>query len=262
MPSAVLPSTSRRLLLAVSSSWAGDGVRTILTSIVHAQDLAVDALFVEDLDLLQLAALPFTREVGRTSGISREIWPDDVERALRTAARQMERDVRRLAEEHRFACTFETRRGRFESEVLRRVGTVDVVLLPARRASPTTGLERARSPHQVIVRVAPDAPAGERALRLAASLARQEHGWLVLVLPDPARHPGASILDWARARLPAPAVPLRTVVESATHPMPLAALAHAGRHDVVVLPEQSPRTDDGALDIALAALPCTAVLVR
>lgn len=262
MPSAVLPSTSRRLLLAVSCSWTGDGARTILTSIVRAQDLAVDVLFVEDLDLLQLAALPFTREVGRTSGISREIWPGAVERSLRAAAQQMERDLRRLAQEHRFACTFETRRGRFESEVLRKADAVDVVLLPSRRSSPTTALERARSPQQVIVRVEPDAPAGERALRLAAFLAQPDLRRLVLVLPDPGRHPAAEVLTWARARLPASALPLRTVVESAAHPRPVAALARAGRHDVMVLPADGSRTDDGALDVALATLPCTAVLVR
>lgn len=253
------PADARRLLLAVSSRWGGDGVRAILASLVQVQHMAVEALFVEDLDLLHLAALPFTREVGRTSGISREIGTRSVEQALQAAARQMELDLRRLAEEHRFVCTFETRRGRYDAEVRRRADEVDVVIVPPRSGTP---IAPARGPTRVIVLVDADSPSGERALHTAAALVRGDPTRLLLVLPDPARRPTAETLAWVRGRLPFPSVPLRVVVGSAAHPLPEETLARAGRHDVVVLPAIDSEGPDGTLDAALAHLPCTAVLVR
>ncbi|MFO1322091.1 MAG: hypothetical protein U1F52_21000 [Burkholderiales bacterium] len=262
MPETRDPAAPGRLLLAVSSAWTGNGVRRILATLVEGQDLAVDALFVEDLDLLHLAALPFTREVGRTSGISRAILTDDVERALQSAARQMERDLRRLAVEHRFVCTFETRRGRFDAEVRRKAPAVDVVLVPPRRAPASPATSAPHVPPQVIVRIETETPAGERALRLAAALARSDRSRLVVVVPDPSRQATATALGWVRARLPSAAMPVRVVIESDANPAPLAALAGAGRHDVVVLPSAGASPQDGSLDAALDTLPCTAVLVR
>lgn len=259
MATARTPADARRLLLAVSSRWGGDGVRAILASIVQVQHMSVEALFVEDVDLLHLAALPFTREVGRTSGISREIGPRSVEQALQASARQMERDLRRLAEEHRFVCTFETRRGRYDAEVRRKADEVDVVIVPARRAGP---IPTSRGLSQVIVRVEADSPSGERALRIAAALAQGDPAQLLLVLPDPAQGPASRTLAWARERLPLPSVPLRAVAGSAAHPIPAETLARAGRHDVVVLPVTAVTGQDGTLDAALANLPCTVVLVR
>jgi hypothetical protein len=48
---------------------------------------ALEVLFLEDADLLGLAALPFSREVGLASGIARDVARHDIENALARAAR-------------------------------------------------------------------------------------------------------------------------------------------------------------------------------
>lgn len=250
-----------RRLMAIASLGTEDAAGAALAGLARALSVPVEALFVEDEDLILLAALPFTREVGRASGIAREFGPADLEHAMRGAAQRAEHRLRHLAGEHHFAWSFERRRGRYVAEVLACARAADIVVVPPRLAgAPSAPAHGAQPRFRVFVPLGSLGPAAERALRLAAVLAEGEMSRLVLVTTDEARQERAGVLSWVAGQLPTPtgaAAPIVTALAA-----PDAVLVHAGRRDVVVWP--APSTDDAepVLATILGTLHCTAVLVR
>jgi len=71
-------------------------------------------VFVEDEELLQLAALPFTRQVTLGAGVQ-PLTVEDTELHLRTAAEQARRELLAAAQRHSIPCSFEVVRGASES---------------------------------------------------------------------------------------------------------------------------------------------------
>lgn len=213
-----------RLLLALGAARTGDGTHALIAHLAHRASLHVSVLFVEDEALHAAAALPFARIVGAATGESRSLAPAEMARSLAAAARRVESELLALARVHRFACSFEARRGHFGSELLRRAGDAAAVMVPPRRmlagaASPP------RSPPRIFVGPDPATPGGARALAFAGMLAEARPDARLRMLPPDA-----------------PADDLRT----------------AGAGDVLVVPVPA---DAEAIDAVLAGLRCPAVLV-
>lgn len=97
----------------------------------------MQGLFVEDINLLQLAALPFTREVGFPSAIQRTIEPQDIERRLRAQARLSEHALARVAGRFNLRWSFRTERGQIVEQLLEvgREANLIVLGLRARQAA-------------------------------------------------------------------------------------------------------------------------------
>lgn len=87
-------------------------------------------LFVENIDLLHLAALPFTREVGFPSAASREIDVERMERTLRAVAGEASRMLGMVAESARLRWSFTVTRGVLAAELLSAAQRCDLVLVP------------------------------------------------------------------------------------------------------------------------------------
>lgn len=127
--------TARRVVL-------GLGVDTPESAIATAAELAIAlesallGLFVEDLDLLRLAALPFARESAAPPAIGRPLDAPTMERALRVKARAAERALARALEPRRQPWTFQVTRGPVLPALIRAAGAEDVVVTiePARGA--------------------------------------------------------------------------------------------------------------------------------
>jgi hypothetical protein len=166
----------RRVLLATSSRRCAV-LPTLLDGPGVTAPAALDVLFLEDTDLLGLAALPFSREVGLASGIARDLSRQDIEHALARAARQVDADARTLAQRLRSSYRFQVTRGRREEEIPRRAAAADLALVEPRR-------ERSRSlPAQVVVAVDSDLAAAERALHTAYLLAGRHWARVTVIVP-------------------------------------------------------------------------------
>ena len=102
-----------------------------------ARDLQAQlaALFVEDLTLLRVAALPVTREIGRVSGVARSFDLPDLERMLRRQAQQLHDQLATAAQTSRLAWSFEVRRGDLLEQALRLLAPEQAVLLGHRQES-------------------------------------------------------------------------------------------------------------------------------
>jgi hypothetical protein len=101
-------------------------------------------LFVENIDLLHLAALPFTREVGFTSSASRDLDVERMERALRAVAGAANRMLETVAGSARLPWSFTVTRGALVAELLNALQRADVVLVPGARASLRESVPRIR----------------------------------------------------------------------------------------------------------------------
>ncbi|MBN1249234.1 MAG: universal stress protein [Anaerolineae bacterium] len=86
-------------------------------------------LFVEDIDLLRAAALPFTRELGSYSARLRHMSAEQVERHFRARVRQIERLFRSLSEREAVQGSFQVVRGRVGSEIRIAAQEVDVLIV-------------------------------------------------------------------------------------------------------------------------------------
>jgi hypothetical protein len=143
-----------------------------------ARDLQAQlaALFVEDLTLLRVAALPVTREIGGVSGVSRAFDLADLERMLRWQAQQLHEQLASAARAASLAWSFDVRRGDLLEQALELLAPEQAVVLGRRRA--TAG--RARPEERSGVTVVLDAAQGDLcALHIALRVA---HGGSVSVL--------------------------------------------------------------------------------
>lgn len=124
--------TLRRIVVELGAP----GPATLPTAIELARALEAElvGLFVEDIDLLALAALPFG-EVGFPSAARRELDVDAMERSLRAKARRVRRELDARLAGIRVRWTFETVRGRPASALTTIAAADDVVVVPVARAA-------------------------------------------------------------------------------------------------------------------------------
>ncbi|WP_370279266.1 hypothetical protein [Pontibacterium sp.] len=193
---------THRILLALDP---GSPVNEALESAVDLaleQDAELHLMFSESGYLREVAGLPFCREVEFKSSRERQLSPQQVDRSLRSLARQLE---------HAFKQTLQTThlRGSFmlhqdsRQQLLRRCGGGDVLWL-----SPATLMIRIpsarRPPRDTLYLVYVDSPTGEHAISLANSLLRRGYKRLLVFVPDTLELQNLS----ARFELPAEIIPL------------------------------------------------------
>jgi nucleotide-binding universal stress UspA family protein len=119
----------RRILVALDVSPHS------MTALEAAAELAAGlkaelvGIFVEDINLLRLAQLPFAREVGIFSTSWRQLTALEVERQLQAQARRARRALAITASRAQVPWTFRVARGVISSELLAAASEADLVIL-------------------------------------------------------------------------------------------------------------------------------------
>jgi nucleotide-binding universal stress UspA family protein len=123
------PVRIRRILVAVDASAASVAALEAAAALAARLRAEIEGLFVEDINLLRLARLPFAREQSYAAGLARQMGAEDMERALRAQARlaqqAFERAAGRLSVRHRFRVV----RGQVVAELVSAAAAVDLVAL-------------------------------------------------------------------------------------------------------------------------------------
>src|SRR5512137_2232522 len=96
-----------RVLVALAASPQSRAAVETAIGLAAAVGARLDALYVEDANLMRLAALPFASETSPLTGIRRSLPLAEIERALRVEANRLERLLAHAAEQARIEWTFQ-----------------------------------------------------------------------------------------------------------------------------------------------------------
>jgi len=212
-----------RVLVALGASIPSRSAVATGVGLAAAVGAALEALFVEDVNLLRLGALPFASGISTLTGEWRALAVGEMERALRVEASHLEELLAASAARQRISWSFAVTRGELFAEAMMREADLIVLGAPMRSTAPTR--EPGWSgPVTALFDASPDSsralaattrfaralarkllilvPAGEgKAHRVAGQLARE---WLTaeqvegLVVPLAAAH--SALVDAVRTR--------------------------------------------------------------
>ena len=190
----------RRILLPLDVS------RDSLTALEIAFDLAaalggeISGLFIEDTELLAAGSLPFAREVGSRSGISRRLGSSDIQHQLRAVAGKARQALAEAGQRLNVHSSFRVGRGNVPAEILTAATDADMVVLGkagwsvgafrrpggtclailAESRIPVLIVERGATLSSPVLAAYDDTAGGRRALDFARELSRSL-GWELAV---------------------------------------------------------------------------------
>ncbi len=118
-----------RILVGVDLSAGSIAAAELTTEIASALDAEVCGLFVEEDDLLVLAAHPLVRELDTWSAATREIDTARLERRMRAQGYRARDRLVRLAARRGVPCSFQTMRGPATAAIREASHTADIVTL-------------------------------------------------------------------------------------------------------------------------------------
>jgi nucleotide-binding universal stress UspA family protein len=207
----------RRILVTLDASRHSLAALEATAELAARVQAELLGLFVEDVNLLQLAGLPFARV---TSYASAELRPMDsrtMERALRVQAEQARRSLETTAARRQLRWSFRVVRGEVATEVLAASMEVDLISVgpvgsllgsgaKAGAAARTVAVRAPRSvlvlrngirPGQPVVTVYDGSLAAVRALAVAAQVAEADGGRITVLIPADSPTPARQLLEEA-----------------------------------------------------------------
>lgn len=218
------PWTIRRILVALDASPHSLAALEAAIQMAMQSGAEVAGIFVEDVNLSRLAAMPFAREVCLISATSRQFDMECVERHLHAQATRIRHSLAGQAERASVRWSFHVARGSVAQEVLSAAADADVVVLGRSGSSLVRG-RRLGSTARAVLSGAPRAtmlvqqgtriqapfwvlydgsPPSRRALAAAAGMVAETNERLTVLLPvadvDEAAALRDEIADWLRAR--------------------------------------------------------------
>lgn len=239
-------------------------------------------LFVEDINLLRLAELPFAREMGVFSTTRRRLDILEVERELRAQASRARRALAIAAGRAQVPWSFRVARGVIAAELLTAASEADLVILgkvgwslTGRRHLGSTAravlsqatcltliLQEGVRLSLPILTVYDGSTPAQKALAAAIRLVRGKNGYLtVLILadgPDAARELQTNVAKWLRER--GLEARYRWLVGADVRHLP--RIVDAEGCGMLVLPGQHSRVQSQGLLVWLDEVTCPVLLVR
>ncbi len=221
------------------------------------------AVFVEDIDLLRLAALPFAQETGAISARARPLELGDVERALRGEAARLQRALAQAAAPAQLQWSFSVARGSPTRRALELAQDADLLVLGQAGAA-RLGIAAAPSAPELgpVVAVLGGLDSFARVLASALHLANAQQRELTLWV---ATQPGVDLdrqLAQAAQWLARQGRAARFATLDAPHPDSIAAKLRQQRAGTLVLARDFADLDAQQLDRLIAVALSPIVLVR
>jgi nucleotide-binding universal stress UspA family protein len=164
----------RRVLVALDAASSGAAAVESAARLAALLGAELHGLFVEDIDLLRLAALPFAQEVAFSSAAERRIEVSAVEALFRVKVEERRQSLAVAAQGAGARWSFHVVRGR----IIDAAAEADLLFLGRREALPAIG-----APRPVVVLVS-GSPSDRDSLQLAAQMSGGNGGGIVvLVMP-------------------------------------------------------------------------------
>jgi len=260
----------RRILVALDPGGDCTACFAEISRLAARLQAEVAGLFVEDINLLHSAGLPFVRRFAGPSGAWQDFGMSDIERELRSLAAGARQALAAAAEHHRVRWTFQVVRGRVGVALSSAAREADLLVIGRRGPAPESAVRLgAKASRSVLLlgalgatalgvaAVYDGSPGAGRALAAAARLA--EAGDLLVLVVGADR---ATLSKAAERRLEALGVraTLRTLGASAIERV-LATAAETGG-GILVMSADSPLLEPAEAERALERARLPVLLVR
>jgi nucleotide-binding universal stress UspA family protein len=119
----------RRILVALDASPASLAALDLAAELAGRYRAELLGIYVEDINLLHSAEIPFAKEIGFYSATSRRIDRPHIERELRAHAHRVERLLASIAEKANLRWSFRRSRGVIHGELLEAAEETDLIIL-------------------------------------------------------------------------------------------------------------------------------------
>jgi nucleotide-binding universal stress UspA family protein len=194
-------SPRKKILIALDASPRGMMALKVAVRLATESSADLEGLFVEDEDLVRLAALPFACEVEFRSSTSRPLLKGNMEQALQSAAHSAQLAFSSALQHEAVPWTFRIVRGTLVSASLEASSKADLLVIGQRGRSPRIAAAeylpaRRRSQPEVVV-VFDGSSSAPRALELAAKVAEGSQ-LAVLLIAQEGRDVSEPCLEWLR----------------------------------------------------------------
>jgi hypothetical protein len=221
----------------------------------------LEGIFVEDIDLIQIAELPFLREFRSVSRSEDMINLHRMEQELRVLARRAERLLGEQASRHNVAWSFRVWRGSIDTDLLSADIEADIFALTCLGAG-LVRMPKLRAASTAVSVVFNGTDASKRALDAAISLAANPDTMLNIILPAGEEAGVASLQQQAEMQVgdsPTHARYVRLHDGDLTDLLDILSDTHTS---VLVLERDSKLLQMPSLKRGLAALNCPVLVVR
>lgn len=175
-----------RILVTCDTSPLGTAAIDAAAALARRMDAELAGLFVEDINLLRMAALPFAREYALASAMARRMEAGDVERALQQQADALRTALSRAAQALAVPWSFQVVRGALLDSVLEAMHEADFAVFGHTGQFAVTASGR---PHAETIAAArpvltlyDGTLTADRALAAAQALAQGHHTDLVVLV--------------------------------------------------------------------------------
>jgi nucleotide-binding universal stress UspA family protein len=185
----------KRILVAIDTSPRSLAPLQIAVDLAAHMQAQLETLFVEDMNLLHLAELPFATELDRTSGEARALDSPSLTYALQSQAQRLRQLLRTFSEQRQVQTNLRVVRGNYVSEAMHAEADV-LFMFTSRRVSVATSsrIPKPSRSRPMIWDAAPiyvyytGGPESERPLTLATDLAGILGIEVVVLLPTGSDH--------------------------------------------------------------------------
>lgn len=269
----------RRILIALDASPASQAALDLAAELAIRYQAELIGVFVEDINLLRSADIPFTEEVGTYSATSRQIDSSHIERELKAHARRVEQLLSSIARKANLRWSFRSSRGLIPSELMAAASDSDLIILgktgwSGRNQIGSTAREVAvESPIQSLIlmhKVRPGTPVmvlydGSAASRNALVAARRiihPDSTLTVLINAEGREAAQKMEKEVRETLESDDLSVNFRWVADIHGDRISQLAMISNCDVVVMPAQSDQFDPKTLVEMLDKADCAVLLVR
>lgn len=272
----------RRILVALDTSTDSLAALQAAARLAATMEAKLMGLFVEDVNLLRLAGLPFAREVCWPTAAGRPLDEARMERELRLRASQARRALAYAAEEAEAEWSFRVVRGTVTAKVLE--AALEADLLSLGRGSRSMG-RRARlgstaraaaeqAPHSVllaqkgadlqrpIVVTYDGSPGGGRALAAAVRMAQTNESNLIVLIMAEDAEAAPQLAEQANAWLKERVPHANYRYLPSGNGEALVRALKENDNGLIVLGGDSPLLQGGTLQRLLDELDCPVMLVR
>jgi nucleotide-binding universal stress UspA family protein len=127
--------TQRRIVVGLDAGPRGRATLEAAAQVAARMQAELVGLFVEDIDLLHLAGMPFAREVGYPSAVLRPLDVAAMERALSATAQEVQRTLAAIAGRAPLSWSFRIARGAVLPELRAAAAGGDIVVTGALRVT-------------------------------------------------------------------------------------------------------------------------------